>query len=436
MNPLLVVLILALIGLIGARFTFSRQQVPLGPRISIAIGLPFLFLGFLLGPYLLHVLSRPVIDQLTPFLALGLGWIGVLFGLQLDRNHLRQFPRRYLAITFVQAAVAFLIVLVVGTLVLDAWFALDAPAIVLAAAATASVSTPAAVALISNTYMARGQVTRLLFYIASLDAAVGISALGLTHAAHQSGVLDASVTMSSLEWLAISVLLGCLFGVLFLSLTRIRPRSQEFMLLLIGLVLFAAGTAFYLGLSPLLVSMITGIVIGNLSPLRRRVYAALSEWEKPIYIMMLVLAGALLRFSSWWIAPLAAAYVAGRIVAKWIGGLVAARLRPEGVQLPGRFGLALTPQGGISLAIAISFVLIYVPEAADLVAAVDVFFATVVVAVGISDLIGPFLVRDVLERAGELDRGMVHAAAAGDGQKTENGAWGKTGYSRRSASSG
>ena len=68
----------------------------------------------------------------------------------------------------------------------------------------------------------------------------------------------------------------------------------------------------------------------------------------------------------------------------------------------------------MSLAIAISFVDINVPDA-DLETAVDVFFATVVLAVGISDLIGPFLVRNVLERAGELDRRVVRAAAAGDG---------------------
>jgi Kef-type K+ transport system membrane component KefB len=380
-NPLLVVLLLALIGLIGAQLTYSRRQVPLGPQISIAIGLPYLFLGFVLGPHLLRVLPEATVEQLTPLMSLGLGWIGVLFGLQLDRGHLRQFPRSYLAITLVQASVAFLIALVVGALVVDAWFDLSAQAIVLAAAATACVSTPAAIALISNTYGTRGQITRLLFYIASLDAVVGIVALGLTHAAYHTGLLG---------------------------------MGQEFMLLLIGLVLFAAGTAYYLRLSPLLVCMITGIMIGNLSPTRRRVYAALSEWEKPTYIMMLVLAGALLRFPSWWIVPLVAIYVAGRILAKWAGGVVASRVAIEGIDVPRRFGLALAPQGGISLAIAISFVLIYVPDA-DLETAVDVFFATVVLAVGISDLIGPFLVRNVLERAGELDRRVVHAEAAGDG---------------------
>jgi Kef-type K+ transport system membrane component KefB len=414
-NPILTVLLLALIGLLGAQLGFARRQVPLGPRIFIAIGGPFLFLGFVLGPHLTRILSPETLDSMTPLVALGLGWIGLLFGLQLDRDHLRQFPGRYLTLTWLQALIAFGIVLAIAYLVTDAWFALDIDAVLLAAAATACVSTPAAIALVSNTYMARGRVTRLLFYVASLDAAVGIALLGLTHAAYRSGTLRPGVALSLLEWFAFSILLGVFFGILFLSLTRVRPRFQQLVLLLIGLALFAAGTAFYLELSPLFVCMISGTVIANLSPMRRRVYAALSEWEKPIYIIMLVLAGALLQFRSWWIVPLVAAYVAGRILAKWASGVAMSRLGLADAHVPVSFGLALTPQGGLSLAMAISFVLIYVPARPELGAAVNVFFATVVIAVGISDLVGPFLVRDVLASAGELGRSPVAVPTVSDG---------------------
>jgi hypothetical protein len=118
-NPIVVVLLLALIGLLGAQLTFARRDVALGPQISIAIGLPFLFVGFALGPHLLEILSDDIVDRLNPLLALGLGWIGVLFGLQLDRDHLRQFPTRYLALAWLQAAVAFGIVFLIGYLLGD-----------------------------------------------------------------------------------------------------------------------------------------------------------------------------------------------------------------------------------------------------------------------------------------------------------------------------
>lgn len=413
MNPLLLTLFLLLVALLGAQVTYSKRQVPLGPRILIAIGGPFLLLGFLLGPHVSNIVSRDTIDLLTPLLALGLGWIGVLFGLQLDRDHLRQFPRSYLALAWLQAIVAFLAVFLLGRFVVSAWFPLRVDAIVAAAAATACVSTPAAIAMVSNTYGARGRISRFLFYVGSLDAAVGIVALGLIHAAYYTGRLAEGAVLSFLEWFAISVLLGFFFGILFLSLTRVRPRLQEFTLFLIGLVLFAAGTAFYLSLSPLFVCMIAGIIIGNLSPLRRRAYASLSQWEKPIYIMTLVLAGALLQFSSWWIVPFVAVYVAGRLLAKWLGGLVAYGFRPPDLDIPASFGLALVPQGGITLAMAISFYMIYDPQASVSARPIDIFLATVVIGVGITDLMGPFLVKAILQRAGELGSATAQAGVAG-----------------------
>ena len=413
MNPQLIALLLLLVALLGAQLTFTQRPVPLGPRIIIAIGGPFVVLGFLLGPHLTNLLSRETVDLLTPLLALGLGWIGLLFGLQLDRDHLRQFPRFYLVLAWLQAVVAFAVVYAVGRFVVAAWLLVSADAIVLAAAATACVSTPAAIALVANAYNSRGRVVRFLFYAGSLDAVVGIVALELTHAAYHTGASSNIAALSLIEWFAISVLLGCFFGVLFLSLTRVRPRTQEFMLFLIGLVLFASGTAFYLGLSPLFVCMIAGSVIGNLSPLRRRAYAALSEWEKPIYIMTLVLAGALLQFSSWWIVPLVAAYVGARLIAKWLGGVVAYSVRPREFSIPGSFGLALVPQGGITLAMAISFFMIYDPAAPEIRAQINIFLATVVIAVAITDLMGPFLVRAILQSAGELGSGTAAGGALG-----------------------
>ncbi len=410
MSPILTGLLLALIALVGARLTFGAREVPLGPRIFVAIGGPFPFLGFALGPHVAGLLTPAMLGQLTPLVALGLGWIGVLFGLQLDRSHLRLFPLRYLGLAWLQALVAFALVFAVGYAALARRLAPGLDAVVTAAAATACVSTPAAIALISNTYRARGPVTRLLFYVGSLDAAVGIAILGLVHAAYDTGPFGRGV-LSAPERFLMSIVLGVLFGVLFLSLTRIRPNTQELVLLLIGLVLFAAGTAVYLGLAPLFVAMIAGAVIGNLSPMRRRIYAALAAWEKPIYIMTLVLAGALLRFPSWWIVPLVLAYTAARVSAKWVAGLLVARLGGAEARVPRDFGLGLAPQGGLSLAMAISFILIYVPSVSELETALALFFATVAIGVGISDVVGPFFVRAVLRRAGELQRDIAGARA-------------------------
>ncbi|MFW6201306.1 MAG: cation:proton antiporter [Gemmatimonadota bacterium] len=403
MNPLVGALVLILLGLLGARLSFAEARVPLGPRLIISSGTHFLFLGFLLGSHALALFPRDVIDQLYPFLALGLGWIGFLFGLQLDRRHLRRFPRRYLAIALLQAVLAFLLFLGFGLLVLGTEVGLDHRVALLTAAATACISTPAAIGLISSTFHVKGRVSRLLFFIASLDAVVGILALQLTYAFHRGPVLatafDATV---GLDWITAAVLLGVVSGILFLWLTRPRPGREEIVLFLLGVVVFASGAALHLGLSPLFVSAVAGAVVANLSPLRRRIYALLQTWEQPVYVILLILAGALLDFPSWLVVPLALGYLLVRALAKIIAGYAATRVIRPAFTAPADLGAGLIPQGGISLAMAVSVVLTYGAMELDGLVLPDVVFSTVVLGVVASELVGPILTRGLLRRTGEI----------------------------------
>jgi Kef-type K+ transport system membrane component KefB len=405
-NPLVGVLILVLLGLLGARLGFDPARTPLGPRLLLATGTHFLLLGLLLGPGL-GLLTPTVMGQLQPLMALGLGWIGLLFGLQLDRDNLAQFPPAYFLFAAAQAVITFL--LFAGA----AWLGLHltrgvgtgAPEAILTTAATAAVSTPAGIALISRTFKVQGPLTRFLFYIASLDAVVGIVALQVTYAVYHPSTAIEVAGFGWGVWLAIAVAAGIVFGIFFLWLTRPKPERDELSLFLLGLVVFEAGTALYLGVSPLFVATITGAVIANLSPLRRRVYTVLQTWEKAVYVVLLILAGALLGVSGWLVLPLAAAYLGVRTAGKLVGGLVARRVVPLSIRPPATLGMGLVPQGGISLAMALSAALTYgaLTETGEPVAgAVRLAFGTIVVAVAASELVGPFLTRGLLRDAGEI----------------------------------
>lgn len=406
MSPLIGALILILLGLLGARLSLAAARAPLGARLILASGTHFIFLGFLLGDHVFDLFNRSLIDQLYPFLALGIGWIGFLFGLQLDRRHLRRFPPRYLMITILQAVLAFAIFLALGSVLLsgaDAWGEHRTLALFVTAA-TACVSTPAGIALISHSFLVRGNVSQLLYFIASLDAVVGIIALQITYAFQGRATFApaGAIVAQPIAWIGLAVLLGAVFGVLFLWITWTKPGSREMMLFLLGLVLFAGGAALYLGLSPLFVATIAGAIVANLSPLRRRAYALLQAWEQPIYVILLILAGALLTFPTWFVVPLALGYLLVRVVAK----LVASYLATHAVRLPFRapaeIGAGLVSQGGISLAMVVSVVLTYGALELDGRAIVDVVFSTVVLGVMASELAGPFLTQRLLRDAGEI----------------------------------
>lgn len=415
MSPLVGVLILVLLGLLGARVAFDPARAPLGPRLLLATGSHFLLLGLLLGP-MLGLLTIEVIQQLQPFMALGLGWIGLLFGLQLDRRQLGQFPASFMLFALLQAALTFGLFWSIGYMTLRLTGHLD-PGIavaILAAAATAAVSTPAGVALISRTFRVQGKLVQLLFYVASLDALVGIFALQLTYAFyHPSTAAVAGFGWG--VWMGIAGAAGVIFGVFFLWLTRPKPQRDELTLFLLGLVVFEAGTALYLGVSPLFVAAITGMVVGNLSPSRRRVYSILHAWEKPIYVILLILAGALITISSWVVLPLAAGYLVLRAAAKVVAGALTGFLVRPPFPVPRTAGMGLIAQGGISLAMALSATLTYGAIAGSGASAIRVVFTTIVIAVAASELIGPFLTRDLLRKAGDItQRTETALAEAGD----------------------
>ncbi len=417
MDPFLSTLLLILLALLGARFSFSGISVSPGPRLVFRTGTHFLFLGLVLGPHALGLLTEGAIRQLFPLLGLGLGWIGFLFGLQLDRRNLQQFPLVFHILTLGQAVLTFLVFLGAGWVGL---FALGRTGTVetlllAGAAATACISTPAGIALISTNYLVRGKVRDLLFFVASLDALVGIFALQLAYSLFPPGNLVGEVALAGgAVWILAALGLGVVCGILFLWLTRPRPGGEELVLFLLGIAAFASGAALQLQLSPLFVSVTMGAVVANLSPDPQRVFRVLQEWEKPIYVVFLMLAGALLSFPTLWVFPLALAYAVIRAWGKVLGNMAMVRLLPLPFQTPKRFGLGLLPQGGISLAMAISGVLTYAGLGLGDLNAVDLLFSVVVLGVILSELTGPVFTRNVLVRAGEISPRVEEALAAGN----------------------
>ena len=426
MDPLLATLVLILLALLGARVSFSTQRVPAGPRLLFRTGIHYALAGMALGPLGLELLTAGAVEQLYPLMGLGLGWIGFLFGMQLDRASLRLFPISFYVLALGQAALAFLLILGlarVGTSL--AGLEGDVVSLmVLAAAATACITTPAGIALVSANFLVRGNVGQLLFFIASVDGIVGILALQITYAVYHPAEMVAELgNVPALGWVAVAVGLGVILGIVFLWLTRPRPGREELVLFLLGMAALGGGAALQLQLSPLFVCTVMGAVVANLAQDRQRVFQALEKWEKPVYVTFLMLAGALLTFETFWVVPLAAAYALVRGAAKVAASAALVPILPLPFAAPRRLGLGLIPQGGISLAMAVSLVLTYsglrLPGGHN---AAEVLFAVILLGVVLSEISGPFLTHNVLRRAGEISPRVEEALAEGDERRAEEAA--------------
>ncbi len=422
MDPLFATLILILLALLGARFSFSTERVTPGPRLLFRTGTHFLLIGFALGPEGLGLLGHQAIEQLFPFLALGLGWVGFHFGLQLDRRSLAHFPLAYHAFAVAQAILTFGLFFVGGWAVFRlAGIEGDASTLLLlGAAATAAITTPAGIAMVSSNFLVRGNVRDLLFFVGSLDAAVGIVALQVVYALYRPEAMAAGIgPVPQFALVGVALGLGLVCGIVFLWLTRVRPAGEELVLFLLGICAFASGAALRWGLSPLFVSVTMGAVVANLGRDRERVFRVLQRWEKPVYLVFLLLAGALLRMPNLWIVLFAVGYALLRALAKGVASAGLVTLMPLGPDIPRRVGLGLIPQGGISLAMAASGVLVYSDLQVGTMDAETALFTVIVIGVMLSELVGPFLTIRLLRRAGEISPRAEQALAEGDERRAE-----------------
>ena len=160
MDPLLATLILISLALVGARVSFSTANIAAGPRLLFRTGTHFIVIGFVLGPSVLGLVTREALEHLFPFFALGFGWVGFLFGMQLEKDTVRAFAGHLHRFAAGQALLAFVFMTTVGLIGLLAFGRLGRVEafLVLLASATACTSAPAGIAMVSSNFLVRGPV--------------------------------------------------------------------------------------------------------------------------------------------------------------------------------------------------------------------------------------------------------------------------------------
>ena len=398
--------LLLLIAFIGHRATFTR--LPIGARLLYLTGTEYILVGFALGDELIGLLDEDTLRSLTPLFSLGLGMVGLIIGIQLDRTKISQFPRRYLWATLLQALVTIVVVFVPCTWFLRAVLGADDTTAMLGGlvlASTAGCTAQSALALLGQEYgLRRAPVLELLQYISALDAVVGLALFGFALCLLPEHAPLGVPTARALQWFLLSLALGGAMGVLLHLLTRARCPDEELLIFVIGVALFSSGLALTFRLSPLLINLVLGMVAANLPGAQTRIFNLLTRLEKPFYVLFLVLAGAIWKPASGWALALAGGYLVLRLLGKLSGGYLAAYVaadpRPPGLadpHPPGTLGLGLLSQGGVVLAMVMSYHQLAPSKVTGLVV------TAVLAAVIVNELAAPGLVRRVLRRAGEID---------------------------------
>lgn len=283
---------------------------------------------------------------------------------------------------------------------------------------TAATGSTEPIEVVKRRYHVDGEVIPLLRRSARAGDALALFVFGLLFCIFRHDAVGAALTLSAAEWALVAVGIGGLLGVLFLFFLGDESNENGRFLTLVGVITFASGAAYFLDLSPLLVNLVLGIVLVTWAPAGGRIQGTLERTERPMSLVLLLFAGALWQTPDpvsrtvahffdgvagvenaiiailWWIVLPLVLFAALRLVGKILGSRLAAWGKPfRGDLYRGLFG-----HGDVTVAMAISFRLVYDGLA------VDVAYTVIILSVVLHDLVAPRMLRSLLVDAGELQK--------------------------------
>ena len=392
MKTIVGILLLVVLALVGHRKSFARIAPSKTRLFFFLTGTEFLLVGYLLSDAFLGILDTATLDRVRPLLILGLGWIGLLSGIQLEWRSLGMFGRASYVWVLLYGCGVLLFVSVGLYGLLQLWFPAD-PQIGLAVAVlavTALCTAQASIALwMQDAPKPKRPLGLILQFVSSITDVLAIILFGLLVGFYQPAAGGIGLPLVPMEKFFFSLLLGVLMGILLLMLFRTRLGEADKILIVIGLVLFGGGMTYLLGISPLLVHLVAGAILANFSLRSDETFQLLMRIERPLYLIFLMIAGAYLRIASPLVVLAAVAYAVIRALSQGMaGGLFLGRVFP-GAEYPRTRGMGwgLLSQAGIGVALAVHFHL-WMADPSSL-PILEVTFSVLLLAILFNELISP-----------------------------------------------
>ena len=390
-------------------------------RLAKVVKLPavtaYLVAGILVGPYVLGALGIPGLgfismEDIKSYSILSdvaLGFIAFSIGNEFRLAQLKKTGRQATVIGIVQAVFTTALVdaALIGLHFLIPNILPLPSAIILGAVASATA--PAATLMVVRQYKSKGPLTDILLPIVALDDAVGLVlfavSFGVARALMAGHVDVISIILEPILEVAFSLLLGAVMGFLFNFFEQFFHSRSKRIAMSVTFVLFTVALSmleFHIGrvhivFSPLLVCMMLGTIFCNICDFSEELMDRVDRWTAPLFILFFVISGAELElavFKDWLVIAIGLVYITSRCTGKYFGARFSASLTKCDPHIVKYLGITLFPQAGVALGMAIKAETLG-PEGA-IVANITLF------SVLIYELIGPFLTKISLQKAGEI----------------------------------
>ena len=357
----------------------------------------YLLAGLLIGSSILKLVPQDAANSLTIISEAALGFIAYSIGSEINFNHLKKVGKALITITFFEALLPVILVALSMVFIFKQSLAFS---IVIGAIAAATA--PAATIMIIRQYKAKGPVVDTLLPVVAMDDGVAIIAFGIAFTIAKSlinsGGQFSVVQAVILPIWEIILALGVGF-VLGIVLCYIIPRvkgEDELLCAVIVSIFVSIGVADLLNVSTLLVCMMLGISVSNLSQNSVRALSIINRVTPPIYIAFFTLSGVeldlgILRFAG----LMGIGYVVIRAIGKATGAYIGAKITNSHEMVQKYLGFTLLPQAGVAIGLSMIAQSV-MPELGSTIRTI-ILASTV-----IYELVGPVIAKTALIKAGEI----------------------------------
>lgn len=368
----------------GAALAAERVALP---RVTLLV-----LAGIVVGPWGLDLLP-PTAEQWYPMAsAVALMFVGFLLGARFRLSELKAHGLEIISIALAKVVVS---AIVVG---MGLWLLGYHLVAVLLLAGISTATAPAAVQSVVQEMDAKGPFTETILGVVALDDAIGLVAFAvlLSAADFITGNGTASAALLSAAWdvgaaVVVGVAIGVPGGWVAHRLRRGEPLEAE----AIGIVILCGGIALATEVSYLIASIALGAVVANMAGQEDEPFRIAAKAEWPLLIVFFVLSGAALEISALATAGwLAVAYVVLRAVGLALGSWIGAVASGMPTALHKWLGIALQPQAGVALGMALIGAQAFPEEGAQIL---SIVVATTI----LFELLGPLGTRIALIKTGE-----------------------------------
>jgi len=355
------------------------------PRVTL-----LLIFGMLVGPEALNLIPLIVLENFEVIANVALMMIGFVLGVKLTKKTLSRSARQVICIS-ISAALLTCLMVMLGLFLLGVPLAL---AILLGCIASAT-APAATVETVAESNSKSPFANKLLSIVALDDAwALILFSIGVAIVSTMNGSQLAFTSLiQATHEIGGAILLGMVIGLPAAYLTGRIKNGQPMLTEALGLVFLCGGLALWLEVSFLIAAITMGVVITNLARHHDYPFHAIEGIEWPFMVVFFILAGASFKFDYLqYIGLTGVAYILLRVLGKVVGAGVGGRCGRADKLTRQWMGLALLPQAGAAMGMALVAVNQF-PEYRQLL--LTVVISTTVVF----ELTGPILARMALSRA-------------------------------------